>query len=198
MNHYPMKGIVLLSILAACIATICDVFHVYTHTLSYPDPLFLNQAWWVFPGFFIAFASMAINYLQLLPALSKVIPLQLSQSNGTLRNLVESLMLFVMVYLTSAFGNADPAMLSYIFYLTFFIRFIFSYERSFLLIIAILLAVGGMFFEGLLSYFGLVAYRHVDIFYVPWWLGGLYMHGAFALREGMRFFVFTKDKYSER
>lgn len=192
MKNYNFRGIFLLSLLAAITATICDGYHVYTHTLSYPNPLVFDQAWWVFPGFFIAFASMAINYLQLSYVLSNKIATSQSQTHGSFEHLIESLILFVMVYLLSAFGNTDPAMLSIIFYSTFIIRLIFSYECIFLIIIAILLAIGGMFFEGLLSHFGLVAYRHADIFYVPWWLGGLYMHGAFALRSGMRYFVFNK------
>lgn len=192
MRTYPVKKIISLSLVAAIVATICDGFHAYTQTLHYPNPLFFNQAWWVFPGFVIAFASMAINYLQLVPPLSKIITVRQSQSSGECQNFIESLMLFFMVYLLSAFGNNDPSMLSIIFYSTFIIRLFFSYERFFLMIIAIILAVAGMFFEGLLSHFELVAYRHVDIFYVPWWLGGLYMHGAFALRSGMRYFVFNK------
>ena len=63
-------------------------------------------------------------------------------------------------------------------------------DRAWLLLIAAAMAVGGMLAEGAMSALGLVAYRHVDVFNVPLWLGGLYLHGAFALREGMRFFVY--------
>ncbi|RZG75053.1 hypothetical protein [Acinetobacter sp. WCHAc060025] len=192
MQNYNIRGILLLSLVAAITATICDGYHVYTHTLSYPNPLLFNQAWWVFPSFFLAFSSMSINYLQLIHALPNTIATTESQTSGSLEHLIESLILFVMVYLLSAFGNNDPSMLSIIFYSTFIIRLFFSYERIFLTIIAIILAIAGMFFEGLLSHFELVAYHHVDIFYVPWWLGGLYMHGAFALRSGMRYFVYNK------
>ena len=59
------SGIFILALLAAIVATFCDAIHVYTQTLSYPNPLFFHQAWWVFPGFFIAFAFMAFSYIQL-------------------------------------------------------------------------------------------------------------------------------------
>jgi hypothetical protein len=74
------------------------------------------------------------------------------------------------------------------------VRWLFSYDRLWLFILAVLMAVGGMIAEGLLSAAGMVTYHYVDVFYVPFWLGGLYLHGAFALREGMRFFVY-KSKY---
>lgn len=97
-----------LAVLGAIVATLCDASHVFTHTLSYPSPFVAGQAWWVFPGIFLA----------------------------------------------------------------------------------VIMGIGGMLAEGLMSHFGQVTYRHVDFFYVPFWLGGLYMHGAFALRESMRFFVY--------
>ena len=51
------------------------------------------------------------------------------------------------------------------------------------------LAVAGILVEGTLHQFGLVSYREPEIYGVPWWLGGVYLHGAFLLREGMRFLV---------
>ena len=35
------------------------------------------------------------------------------------------------------------------------------------------------------------SYRH-EIFGVPYWLVGVYMHGALSLREAMRYFVYRK------
>jgi hypothetical protein len=60
--------------------------------------------------------------------------------------------------------------------------------------LAISMAIGGMFAEGVLSAAGWVTYRYVDVFYVPFWLGGLYVHGAFALREGLRYFVYDSKR----
>jgi len=184
------SGIFILALLAAIVATLCDAIHVYTQTLSYPDSQFFSQAWWVFPGFFIAFCSMAFIYLWLADTLKHWINSTLSCHHENTQTLVEALTLFAIIYILSGFGNFDPVALCWIFYISFLIRWGFSYERLWLLIVAITLAIGGMFFEGLLAEFELVKYRHSDIFNVPYWLGGVYMHGAFALRAGMCRFIY--------
>lgn len=184
------KGIFLLALLAAVVATLCDANHVFTQTLSYPSPLFFNQAWWVFPGFFLAFLFMAINYLFVSHLLMNKIKVSQSTSKGSDQNLVTDLTYFALAYLMSGFGNFHPTLLCFIFYGVFIIRLMFEYEKAWLLILAILLAIGGMFFEGLLAELGLVKYRVEDIFNVPYWLGGVYMLGAFALRSGMRALVY--------
>ena len=184
------SGIFTLALLAAIIATLCDANHVFTQTLSYPNPVFFNQAWWVFPGFFIAFSSMALSYLLLSHLLVERIKVTKSTSKGTYQNLVTDLSYFALAYLLSGFGNFYPTLLCIIFYGVFILRLVFDYERIWLLLVAILLAIGGMFFEGLLAEFDLVKYRYNDIFNVPYWLGGVYMLGAFALRSGMRALVY--------
>lgn len=184
------SGIFILALLAAIVATFCDAIHVYTKTLSYPNPSFFNQAWWVFPGFFLAFAFMAYSYIQVTQLLKHYVMTQLSCHHDGTAPLVEALVLFAIVYMLSGFGNFYPEALCWIFYISFFIRWLFSYERTWLLILAIMLAIGGMLFEGLLAEFGLVKYRYSEIFNVPYWLGGVYMHGTFALRAGMRRFVY--------
>ena len=184
------SGIITLALLAALVATLCDAIHVYTQTLSYPEPVFFNQAWWVFPGFLIAFFSMAVIYIWLADTLKHWVNTTLSCHQDNTQNLVEALCFFAIVYILSGFGNIDPTALCYIFYISFVIRWMFSYERTWLLMIAIMLAIGGMLFEGLLAQFGWVSYREPEIFNVPYWLGGVYMHGAFALRAGMRALVY--------
>jgi hypothetical protein len=189
MNHTKFKGLFILALLGALVATACDAVHVYTNTLSYPKPFLFGQAWWVFPGFVLAFLFMGLAYLFTFEHLPAGIR-QISSSGGTLRDLIETITTFALVYLLSGFGNAEPVLLSIFFYGTFAARWLCSYDRLWLLILSVLMAVGGMFAEGAISAAGQVAYRHVDVFHVPWWLGGLYMHGAFALREGMRYLVY--------
>ena len=43
------------SVLGAIVATLCDANHVFTETLSYPEPFLFGQAIFVLPGFFVAF-----------------------------------------------------------------------------------------------------------------------------------------------
>lgn len=190
MNSTNVKGYFILAIAGAIVATLCDANHVYTHTLSYPDPVMGSQAWWVPLGFFCAFLMMSTSYALITRSLASVVSVAESTSDGDMAPFVEALMAFVMVYLLSGFGNESPDLLSAIFYGTFAIRWLFTYDKMWMLLLAIIMAVGGMFAEGLLAHFDLVAYRQEDVFNVPYWLGGLYMHGAFALREGMRFLVY--------
>ena len=181
------------ALLGAIVATICDANHVFTRTLSYPEPFLFGQAWFVFPGFITAFTFMGLNYLLAPTLFPKAVATTQSTSSGSLPLFAESLLFFMMVYLLSGFGNHEPKLLSVIFYSSFLIRWIFTYERTFMLLFAILLGIGGMFVEGAMTQFDLVHYREPEIFGVPFWLGGVYMHGALALREGMRYFVYRND-----
>ncbi len=181
------------ALLGAVIATVCDGIHVYTGTLSYPNPFVCGQAAWVYPGFVMVFLLMESLYYLVIHRLPSFFDVTMSVSGGTFRDVVETTIAFALVYLMSGLGNHEPVLLSVIFYGTFVLRLLFTYERLALLLLAAAMAVGGMFGEEFLSALGLVTYRYTDVFYVPYWLGGLYVHGAFALREGMRFFVYGKQ-----
>ena len=183
-------GVLALGVAGAAVATVCDAVHVKTKTLSYPDPLYWKQAGWVFPGFTTAFVSMGVIYVGLTKALEDKINIIESQEKGEFAPFVEAFSYFAIVYMLSGFGNYHPELLCFIFYGTFVLRLGATYEKEWLLIIAFLLAFGGMFTEGLMAQLGLVSYRDPEIFNVPWWLGGVYMHGAFALREGMKMLVY--------
>lgn len=190
MTQTRTSGYLYLALLGAVIATLCDANHVHTQTLHYPTPLFAGQAWWVFPGFFVAFAFMGAAYVTIAGLVRQVVATDISRSPGDARAMVEALVTFVLVYLLSGFGNEYPGLLLLMFFVTWLARLAFTYERGWVILLSLLLAVGGMFVEGLLSLLGEVAYRHVDIFGVPYWLGVLYMHGALALRESVRFFLY--------
>jgi len=192
MHNKKIVGFIVLALLGAAMATFCDGVHVYTQALSYPNPFWLGQAWWVYPGFVMAFLFMEYAYffvVKILPAVG--ILTQESTSRGNVRELVETSTTFILIYVLSGFGNLSPVFLSVIFYATFAVRWFFSYERAWLLLLAVSMAIGGMFAEGVLAAAGLVTYRHVDVFYVPFWLGGLYVHGAFAIRSGLRLLVYN-------
>ncbi|MCF8276247.1 MAG: hypothetical protein K9J17_05875 [Flavobacteriales bacterium] len=184
--------ILLFALVGAVVATLCDANHVFTETLSYPKPFLFGQAWFVFPGFVVAFSFMGLNYIYAPFFFPKAATSTQSTSAGSLPVFADSLILFMMVYLMSGFGNDEPVMLSIIFYASFLLRWLFTYERFFILLFAILLGIGGMVVEGAMTQIDLVHYRQPEIFGVPFWLGGVYMHGALALREGMRYFVYSK------
>jgi hypothetical protein len=187
-KYLPM---LLLAIFAAVFATICDGVHVYTGTLSYPDPYFFKQGIFVFPGFVVAFFFMALVYSIVFAKLPDAVAKQISLSKGNFRDATESFSMFVLVYILSGFGHESLMFLNVVFYGLFFVRLAASYERTFILLLAIVLGIGGTLGEGLMAHNGLVAYSKPEIFYVPFWLGGLYMHGAFALRELMKYIVYS-------
>lgn len=192
MHNRRFSGFLLFALVGAVITTLCDGFHVYTHTLSYPNPFIFGQAAWVYPGFVLAFLFMEYAYFLVVHRLPLYISVKSSISNGSFQEVIEAATIFALVYLMSGFGNFAPNLLSVIFYGTFVLRLIFTYDRLWLLLLAAAMAFGGMFGEGVLAAAGLVSYRQVDVFHVPLWLGGLYVHGAFALREGMRYFVYGR------
>jgi hypothetical protein len=193
MRNTKTVGIIFLALLGAAMATFCDGVHVHTHALSYPNPFLFGQAWWVYPGFVLAFLFMECACLFVVLILPAGISTRESISKGDLRELIETSITFILIYVLSGYGNLDPVFLSVIFYVTFAARWLLSYDRAWLLLLAVSMAIGGMFAEGVLAAAGLVAYRHVDVFYVPFWLGGLYVHGAFAIRAGLRVFVFNSQ-----
>jgi hypothetical protein len=189
-----LAGLAGLAALGGIAATLCDANHVATGTLRYPHPVLFGQAWWVLPGFLVAFLAMGASYLVAAPRLSTLFSTVESTAPGSYGALALALASFVLVYLASGFGNASPGLLSLVFYGVFALRLGFTYERAWLLGVAVALGVGGMSFEGALGALGLAAYRHTDVFHVPLWLGGVYMHGAFALREGMRALVYPRRR----
>ncbi|HYC53941.1 MAG TPA: hypothetical protein VEL28_03285 [Candidatus Binatia bacterium] len=188
--HRP--GILHVTLVGAAVAWSCDAMHVHTGTISYPQPWLLGQAWWVAPGFAATFLTMAIVYLLLAQRVSAFVATTESRRPGTSGDFAETLAAFAFSYLLSGFGSREPALLSAIFLGSFLLRWWLTYERAWLLLLASLMAVGGMLGEGLLGWAGLAAYAHADVFHVPLWLGGLYLHGAFALRQSMRFFVYAE------
>ncbi|MEZ5004087.1 MAG: hypothetical protein R2730_13740 [Chitinophagales bacterium] len=186
------SGIIVLAAIAALVASFCDKVHVITNTLYYPKPAWGGQPWWTFPGFFVVFVFMCAVYLLMEKQLPNSIDKSYSTKKGSAQQFIESLLLFAFVYLMSGFGNEWPILLNVLFYGTFLLRWLASRDKTFILIISLILAVGGTLGEGVLSAMGLVYYTKPVIFHVPLWLGGVYMHGAFALRDSMRFFVYTK------
>lgn len=186
-----------LALMAAVLATFCDAIHAHTGTLAYPDPWLFQQAFWVFPLFFLTFLTMAVGYFWTTKLLPHTIAHERSTAPGGFASCIETMTAFGLVYLLSGFGNREPVLLSVIFYAAFFLRLAFTYDKLFLFGLALVLAVSGMLAEGALAAFDLVHYRQPEVVNVPFWLGALYMHGAFALREAMRFFVYGERRASD-
>lgn len=158
--------------------TLCDrFFHVSFGVLAYRDPLFTGQAWWVFPGFVFAAASMYLSARQLFVR---------HTHSATPGQAGISLACFVAAYAASGLFLAWPHGLLIGFVATWLLRVAFSRDRAVTFVFGLILAVMGCLIEGLLMLSGDVAYSAPEIFHVPWWLGGLYLHGAFVVLQLVR------------
>jgi len=177
--------VVTLALIGAALATVGDANHAHTDTLRYAHPWLFEQAWWVAPLFFLAFVALAVSY-RIAARVGAASWARHSAAPGPFGPFAGSATIFFLVYLASGFGHRHPAVLCVLFGLVFLLRWVLSYERAFLGAVAIVLAIAGPLFEGTLSRLGLVHYTHVDVYSVPLWLGGVYLVGAFALRDGMR------------
>lgn len=191
-------GLARLALAGATAATLFDAVHVHTQTLSYPKPFLFGQAAFVFPGFVGAFLAMAFAYGALVRWLPPSIPRAFSTSPTSGSGFIEALTTFSLAYALSGYGNREPLQLALILYATAALRLALAPDRLFMTLMALILAVAGMLAEGTMSLFGLVRYREPEIYGVPFWLGALYMHGAFALREAMRFFIYGIDRAVSR
>lgn len=160
------------------VLTLCDrFFHVSFGVLAYRAPLPTGQAWWVLPGFVFAAASMYLGARDLFAR---------HCHSATPRQIATSLALFVAAYAASGLFLAHPQALLVGYVATWLARVALSPDRLVLLVFGPLLAVAGVVIEGLLMLTGDVAYSAPEIFHVPWWLGGLYLHGAFVVLQIVR------------
>lgn len=194
----PLRRIVPVALMAAVFATFCDAVHVHTGTLTYTKPFLLGQSWSVLPSFFLVFVAMMLVYDRVFIMRAKAQDRSESASPGNLREAADSFLIFVLVYLMSGFGLGHEPLLNVVFYGAFLVRLRMTYERLFMATFALFLALAGMAGEGLLVVAGLVKYSHPDVFHVPFWLGGVYLHGALALREIMRALVYAGGQAHRR
>ena len=184
-----MGGVMLLAGIGAIISTLCDKFHVMTNTLSYPNPFLFGQAWWVFPIFMLAFAAMALGYLKLIEYLPKSIDRSHSVTPCNSEEFIQSSLMYALIYLLSGFASHFPILLCVLFYVSYLFRLASSHDRAFMLILSCLLALAGTLSEASLMAMDKAHYTQPDFLGVPGWLPALYMHGTYALRDGVRFLV---------
>ena len=175
------------ALIGGVICTICDGIHVYTGTLSYKVPLSclpVAQASFVLPLFCVSFYALATVYMA---AVASMLPLgSFSRSSFTVGTAVDSYTGFMFAYVLTGFASNDPSMLAVILFLSFCVRLLFAHDRAFMSVAAVALAAAGVFTEGTLALTGQMAYSHPQFYGTPYWLAALYMHGTFAVRDGIR------------
>lgn len=148
----------------------CDQIHVQLGVLSYPDPMWLGQAWWVAPNFGIGTVLMIVGSRLL--ARRAGVP-----GTRSTRWLIDSL-IFVAAYFSTGIFSDHPVALAVGLAVTALGRLALRRDRATAIVHAIGLGAGGAAYESALAAAGLFAYGQPQIGWVPIWLPFLYWHGA--------------------
>lgn len=149
-----------------------DQIHVQSGLLSYPDPWLFGQAAWV-----------PLNFAVLLTSLLAVTALlahgrALGPAPAAVR-IVADLAWFVGAYALSGVVAPDhPGLLALAFVALWVPRVAIRPERGFLALYGIGLALAGCAVEAAEIGLGWFGYAEADVAGVPFWLAGIYLHGA--------------------
>lgn len=167
--------------------TLCDQVHVRTHVLVYRAPAVAGQAAWV-PLVFVlaAFAGLALWWLlaRLDPTVSRDLATGPKDHWGA-REALFAVAWMVLIYASSGFVQGAPRG-AFAVYVALFMLRAWSLRAPGVVTHALVFAAGGTAFEAALSSTGAFWYTQPELFGVPVWLPGLYLHGAFVARAVMR------------
>lgn len=187
--------------LVACVSAVGDFYHIHTGTIVYTDPGVWNyispsqplihqiwrQTFVIIPFFFSVSAGMLAIYALTARLLAKSVSRVRSTSGAAFRDAVEPFVTFMSMYFLSAFANDEPLFLFIAFSFMFVVRLTATYERGFILVVALLCGLAGAFYEGTICQ---VPYHDTGLFGSPWWLAPLYMNGALSARALIRFILY--------
>jgi len=162
---WTAKRALVVFVLGGIAGVLLDQIHVRYQVLYYPDPWLWGQAWWVAPLFgatALAVLAAADRWLALRP------------DAGRDEDVLEAAAMFVAAYWASGQWHQHPIGLSVVYAILLPLRT----TRPSTIAFAIALAIAGTTFEIGLSSTGAFRYWFPDLFGVPMWLPGLYVHGA--------------------
>lgn len=152
-----------------------DQIHVRAELLSYPDPVVAGQAWWVPLNFAVLLTSLVALTVPLArrgAGLAGSAP----PSNAAL---AADLAWFVGAYTLSGLVAPDhPGVLAVAYVAVWVPRVGLRADRAFLLPYGVALALAGCGIEALEIELGWFSYADPDVIGVPFWLAGIYLHGA--------------------
>ncbi len=166
----PWPGIALLG---AVVCTVCDHLHVAYGVLTYPHPVFWQQAWWVPLLFGVASVVMVASAEPIRRALGGR-----SLSQPTPAQLTGDAIALVAAYALTAFAHTLPTYVLGI-NLAFWLARALRGTPPWLIVYCILTAIGGVGFEALWSKLGFFYYIDPDFIGTPRWLFTIYLHVAF-------------------
>jgi len=148
---------------------VCDQIHVQSGVLAYPHPWLADQAWWVAPQFgagLVAVFAAARSFVAgdpRRPGRGAVI------TNGAW---------FLGAYAASGWWHGHPVGLAIGYGVAWLARVAVRPDAGRVAVFSVLLALGGVLYEGTLAGAGGFHYAHPDFYHVPLWLPGIYLHGG--------------------
>lgn len=193
-----IKNVIYTFIIGGLSGAILDQFHVLNGVLTYTAPGIINQPLWVAPQFGVAFTIILIASFMI----SKQISLHVSQltyEQNFKKLIPASIFLFIASYLITAFlknSNLIIVLLTFLFLISLALMPKSANFKRHTLIMAILLAIGGSFYEMSLTKFSVFHYNVNTIHGIPYWLPFLYINGAFAAVVLGRFVLFQSTNKS--
>jgi hypothetical protein len=166
-------GCLILFVAGGLGGALCDQIHVQSGVLAYPDPALADQSWWVAPQFGIAVVVMLAAVRPFAAAATRHAPRRPSPA-GVAREAAW----FGAAYGASGLWHGHPAALATAYGVTWVARMAGRPDRWPVAAWSALLAVAGTAYEGTLSATGAFHYTAPDLYHVPVWLPGIYLHGG--------------------
>lgn len=171
----------------SALCTLCDQVHVRTGVLAYRVPALAGQAWWV-PLVFVLAAGAGLALWAVLGRFDASVRRDLQSGPRDVWGTREALFAaawLVVIYGSSGFVQSRPHA-AFAVYVALFMLRAWSLRAPGVVTHALLFAAGGTAFEAALSATGAFWYTRPELFGVPVWLPGLYLHGTFVARAVMR------------
>ncbi len=150
-----------------------DQIHVRFHVLSYASPVLGGQSWWVAPNFGLATCVIYVLTSLWAPQAERARP-----AAPTDTEIAALALWFVDAYAASAALQDFPATLAALYGVLFGVRLLGRKDAAAQLGLGASLALGGCAAEGLLAATGVFHYERPQLWTVPLWLPGIYVHGA--------------------
>jgi hypothetical protein len=161
----------------------CDQIHVRSSVLTYAHPWLAGQAWWVAPQFGVAVCLMVAASVPVARVSARHSP----RPDPT--EVAGQAAWFLVAYgATGVFGAHHAVLVASVLAVAWAGRIVTRSDRWPLLVASLLLAGGGVLYEGTLAGTGAFHYTHPDVYHVPWWLAGIYLQGAPLLVSVARVF----------
>ena len=163
--------------LAVCLGLLgaaCDQFHVQSELLSYPNPWLWDQAAWVPLNFAVLLTGLVLATIPL----GRLAAARGVAEPGT-RQLSADFAWFVGAYaLSGLIAPEAPGFLAAAYVAVWIPRIALREERAILYPFGVALALAGCLVEAAEIELGWFSYADPDVIGVPFWLAGIYLHGA--------------------